>query len=48
MWNTIVIFVIIYGGVYILLMLGHVVNFVWENYMDDFSDRFRAYSKKTM
>lgn len=46
MWKTLAIIGAAYACIFILFMLGHVVNFVWENYMDDFSDRFRAYSKK--
>lgn len=46
MWKTLAIIGAAYACIFILLMLGHLVYFVWNNYMDDFSDRFRASSKK--
>ncbi len=46
MWKTLAIIGAAYACIFILLMLGHLVYFVRNNYMDDFSERFRAYSKK--
>ena len=47
MLETLAIFGAVFVGIFILLMLDHVVNWVRKNYMDDFSERFGENEKKS-